>query len=296
MSLIKNKTKWVLFLSSSAATEHRHILDLAFGLFCLESAGVKPADVFIYIDGADRSFVDQWLAHGSANSYVAKQSNDFFADQANNSHENMVMFVTGHGGISGIDAQTPITPYALLKCIKSAPNLKHAVLYLGQCYAGIFNYIGAGRKKVDAGSSEPELIIMGATNLHESISSPTQEILANGQMTWAANLFLLHIFKWISNPRDVDGDGKLTVIDSYKYAGAMSNMANKTIKMVSFRRSVDLHNQLILVKQALSNSPSTQSQLLLQAIEQQYSTLLDVSYVHQECWILNAIPAQFLEF
>ncbi len=296
MGLIKSNTKWVLFLSANPDSEHRHILDLAFGLHCLESAGIGQGDIFIYIDGNDRNFVAQWMANGSKNSYVIKQSSDFFTDQANNTHENMVMFVTGHGSIYGIDAQKPITPHALLKGIKNTPGLKHAILYLGQCYAGVFNYIGAGKKVSATGIVEPDLIIMGATNLHESLSSPTQEVLANGPMTWAANLFLLHMFKWLSNPMDVDGDGKITVMDSYKYAGAMSNLANKTMKIQTFVRSVELHDKWNVAKETHANNPTPHSQLLYDALTAQYENLLDVRYIHQECWILNAIPAQFIEF
>lgn len=296
MGLVKNNTKWVLFLSASGEPEERHVLDLAFGLKCLEVAGVSQADISIYIDGKDRQLISQLITNGSSNPPSIKESKDFPSDQTKNAHENMVMFVTGHGGIEGIDAPKPITPYALLQQIKGAPSLKQAVLYLGQCHAGVFNYIGAGRRLAAAEGSEPELIIVGATNLHNSLSASTQEALVNGPVNWIANLFLLHVFKWISNPMDIDGDGRTTVIDSYKYAGAMSNGANKNIKIQSFVRSLELHPKWIAAQSAYQSNPNSQTQLTMDALQTQYEAVLDAQYTHQECWILNAIPAQAIEY
>ncbi|MBH4059366.1 hypothetical protein I5M30_05500 [Pseudomonas aeruginosa] len=296
MSLIKSSTRWVLFLSCNADPEHRHIMDLAFGLQSLESAGVNANDICIYIDGQDRSLIQQLISNGSTNNYVIKESKDFFADQVNNVYENLVLFVTGHGSIQGIDAPQPISPYALLRAIKTTPNLKSAIVYLGQCQAGIFNYIGAGRRVGQAGAAEPEVILIGATNLHESLSSSTQETMVNGQTSWVANLFLLNVFKWISSPIDIDGDGKITVIDSYKYAGAASNTINKSIKITAFVRSIELHGKWMAARQADQMNSTQQTKLTLQALETQYESELGVHYIHQECWILNSIPAQSIEF
>jgi hypothetical protein len=180
MSLIKSKTKWVLFLSASTIPEDRHIMDLAFGVQSLETAGINPTDIYIYIDGQDRGLISQLISTGTARTYAIKESKDFFLDQTKNTYENIVIFITGHGSIDGIDAPQPITPYALLRSIKSTPSLKNAIVYLGQCHAGIFNYIGAGRRVGQAGAAEPDVILIGATNLHESLSSSTQENLVNG--------------------------------------------------------------------------------------------------------------------
>lgn len=292
MSLINNNTKWVLFLAASIDPEERHVMDLVFGLQCLELQKINSADIFIYIDGKDRQLLTQLLALGSNNTYQIKESKDFFTDQANNTHENMVMFITGHGSIQGIDAPIPITPYSLLQTIKGSQGLKQAVIYLTQCYAGIFNYISAGRKSED----EPNIVIIGATSLHESISSSTQETFLNGPIPWVANLFLLHIFKWLSKPIDVDGDGKTTVIDSYKYAGVMSNNANKDLKMGTLWTCIDLHPQWSTAQAAHKKSPDTQTQLTIDALSTRINHLLNMNHIHQECWILNAIPAQEIEF
>ncbi|NWO10040.1 hypothetical protein HLV40_06480 [Chromohalobacter salexigens] len=297
MRLREEKTKWVLFLSSSGEPEDRHVMDLAFGLHSLISSGIKVSDIEIYVDGTDRGLVRQLLSNATNQGFALKESKEFFCEQENNSHENIVMFVTGHGSIHGIDASSPIKPHSLLQCIKNAPSVKQAVVYLGQCYAGVFNYIGAGRGKGGGSRSEVDtnVVLIGATNLHESLSSSTQETLATGPLNWVANLFLLHVFKWISCPFDVDGDGLTTVMDSYKYAGVMSNGANKGIKINSFVRSIDLHQAWIAANKEYETYKTLNNKLKLQAAQAQYEEELSVRYTHQECWILNAIPAQSIE-
>ncbi|WP_176300717.1 MULTISPECIES: hypothetical protein [Burkholderia cepacia complex] len=295
MSLIGGNTKWVLFLSAKGDAEWRHIMDLAFGVLCLEKAGVSISDISIYIDGADRGSIANFIKNGTNSAFVVKESKEFFVDQAKNTHENLVMFVTGHGGPDGIDAAQPITPYGLLNSIKSSPNLQRAIVYLGQCYAGIFNYIGAGSKTNQDGVADPEVIFIGATNLHESLSSSTSEDFVSGPVSWHANLFLLFAFKWFSNPVDVDGDGRLAVIDSYKYAGVYSNAANKNGKANGLAHSVDLQSKWIAARDAHGANPSAQTQVALDAAYTQYAAHLAILYVHQECWILNAIPSQRIE-
>lgn len=295
MSLIGGNTKWVLFLSAQNDSEIRHIADLTFGVLCLEKAGVNISDIEIYIDGSDRASIENFLKSGTASQFNLKESKDFFTDQANNTHENLVMFVTGHGGPEGIDAATPVTPHTLLNCLKSSPGLKHAVVYLGQCYAGIFNYIGAGSKKKEDGEADPEIIFLGATNLHESLSLHTTEDFLSGPFSWFANTFLLFAFKWLSSPVDIDGDGKFTIMDSYKYAGVWSNMANKAMKTNALIASSDLQAKFLAAKQAFDANQNPMTDLALQAAHKNYSNRASLLYVHQECWVLNAIPSQRIE-
>lgn len=295
MKLIGGNTKWVLFLSAQKEPETRHITDLAFGLLCLEKAGVSINDIAVYIDGSDRVSIENFLKSGTASQLNLKESKDFFADQASNTHENVVMFVTGHGGPQGIDAATPVTPHSLLNCLKSSPGLKHAVVYLGQCYAGIFNYIGAGSKKKDDGGTDPEIIFLGATNLHESLSLHTTENFLSGPVSWFANIFLLFSFKWLSSPVDIDGDGKYTIMDSYKYAGVLSNEANKNMKINALIGSSDLQEKFVAAKKAFDANQNPATDLALQAAHKNYSMKASLLYVHQECWVLNAIPSQRIE-
>ncbi|MGP8476447.1 hypothetical protein [Burkholderia sp. PR2] len=270
-------------------------MDLAFGVMSLERAGVSIANIAIYVDGTDRVSIENFIKSGTTSTFVVKQSKDFFTDQASNAHENLVMFVTGHGGPDGLDAAPPITPHGLLNSIKSSPNLKRAVVYLGQCYAGIFNYIGAGSKPSQNGASDPEVVFIGATNLHESLSSYTSESLVTGPQNWPANLFLLLAFKWFSNPVDVDGDGKFTIIDSFKFAGVYSNAANKQIKAQTFPQTLELQKKWSDAKEIDDKNSTPTTKANLDAAHTLYKKHLELLYVHQECWILNAIPSQRIE-
>lgn len=296
--LLNNNTKWVLFLASNGEPEHRFLFDLAFGVYCLESRGISSDDIFIYVDGVDRNVISNLISTGTVHPYNIRSTSDFFLDSAVNTHENLVMFITGHGSIYGIDAVDPIKPYNLLDTIKNTPVLSRAIIYLGQCYAGVFNYIGAGRRvhNAERARNNPDVILIGATNLHESLSlSTTEELLAGNNITWFANIFLLHVFKWMSNPVDIDGDTHLTIMDSYKYAGALSNSANKGFKVGTFFNSIKFHGEYIAALEVQTNSPSPQAALELKAAETKYVNELGLHLVHQECWILNSIPSQSIE-
>ncbi|WP_230472699.1 hypothetical protein [Gibbsiella quercinecans] len=206
------------------------------------------------------------------------------------------MFVTGHGSLNGIHGDVPITPNMLVSCIRSMHGLRNAIVYLGQCYAGLFNYVNAG-----GGRDSADIILVGATNLHESLSLGTTEQFLQQPITWCANVFLLHVFKWLSSPKDVDGDGRITVMDSYKYAGVQSNISNKLFKTQCFSEMVDLHNEF-KQREALVSAPTGDpavdmaNRMEFQAVNDKYQQSLGIHYVHQECWILNSRPAQKIEF
>ncbi|HAS6981696.1 hypothetical protein HYO50_14585 [Vibrio parahaemolyticus] len=326
MSLINSSTKWVLFLAThEAMPETRHIHDLVFGVMCLEQAGINPDDIFIYIDGDNKSSISSIFKMGTTHSYPIKDTNDFFQDLETYSHDNLVMFVSGHGSLDGIAASPNISPHKLTDALKRSPDLQHSIVYLGQCYAGIFNYMNVAPSE----ESPNSVIFIGATGLHESLSIPTKEVFLGSTdgFPWLANVFLLHIFKWISAPKDVDNDSKLTIIDSYKYAGVHSNMSRKDSKLSSFHH---LSRSSVALAEAIKELESAQkahekclervqlaptgrdvlthltvakgtsqalmmAQLKCRGCEQQYIQQSSTYNVHQECWILNSIPAQSLE-
>ena len=102
MGLITERTRWVLFLSAEKNPEWRHIMDLAHGIYCLERAGVNISDISIYIDGDDRSIIESAIESGTSSSFLIKETRDFFDDMSTNTHDNIVMFITGHGCPNGI--------------------------------------------------------------------------------------------------------------------------------------------------------------------------------------------------
>lgn len=298
MSLRSERTKWVMFLPCSHnAAELRHVLDLVFGVYCLEQAGVSPQDIFIYIDSPQNS--DGLFELASTHQYTSRPTSDFFSDLDGNTYDNLVMFVTGHGSPYGLDAPTPITPSQLVSSLRAAPNLKNAIIFLGQCFAGTFNYVNAGKSRQEA----LDIILVGATNLHPSLSAGTSEQMLAPDLNypWMANIFLLHVFKWMSSPKDIDGDGVLTIMDAYKYAGVFSNDANKVVKTNGFVNIIDMLNSYMKARD-LANNVSEDEQANIdnnvdcQAKYEMYINRLALHHVHQECWILNSRPAQLIEF
>lgn len=207
------------------------------------------------------------------------------------------MFVSGHGSPYGMDGAQPITPNRLLNALKNTHNLNNVIVYLGQCFAGTFNYVNAGR----GNGTGPEIIIAGATNLHESLSLSTTEKFLLIEFPWYANVFLLHVFKWMSRPFDVDGDGAYTIMDSYKHAGMWSNYSNKQYKTNGFMKIIDEYNEYKRLK-AIADHDSgnddinADNALNSKAKYEIYINQLDLHYIHQECWILNSRPAQSIEF
>ncbi|MCP1679437.1 hypothetical protein [Kerstersia gyiorum] len=293
MSFLSEATKWVLFLPAAHQPEGRHLMDLAFGLMCLEKAGINPCDIAIYVDGNERVSIAQWLKNGSNLDYEIKYTADFFSDLQNNQYQNIILFITGHGNFLGLDGNPQIKPHTLVAGLKSAPNLMRAVVYFGQCDAGVFNYMPVSRKIREEEGHDPDIIFIGATDLHSSLSSSTREQFINGQLPWTANLFLLFVFKWMQDPVDIDGDGKVTIMDSYKFAGAQSNAFNKNVKAQAFVNCMQLHPSFVVAEQKHLSDPENLPLLVeLEGIRAQYSDVLNIHFTHQECWILNSIPAQ----
>ncbi|WP_440707133.1 hypothetical protein [Klebsiella pneumoniae] len=320
MSLRSERTKWVMFLPCSGTeAEARHVLDLAYGVLCLERAGIQPQDIFIYIDSPNVNY-DSIFNIASTYPYVSKSSSEFFSDMDNNIYENLVIFVTGHGGPYGLDAPESISPNKLISSLKSTPNLKNAIVYLGQCYAGTFNYVNAGKGRGES----LDIILVGATNLNQSLSCGTAEFFLNPdiQIPWLANVFLLYVFKWMSSPQDIDGDGIYTIMDSYKFAGVFSNEANKQFKTKGFVNVMDMLQDYVKARDLLKEKVAAQSlaeagvgtesnanpitddnadddldvEVDCKAKEDIYLARLALHHVHQECWILNSRPAQTIEF
>lgn len=297
MGLKTERTKWVMFLAcANHSPEPRHVLDLVYGVYCLEQAGVNPQDIQIYIDVPGQG-MDGFFSNASTYPYQSKLTSDFFKDLPNNTHENLVMFISGHGGPFGLDANPPISPNQIISALKATPALGKAVLYLGQCYAGTFNYVNAGK----GGGKNLEIVLAGATNLHESLSLSTSETFLNGKLPWMANVFLLNVFKWFMSPQDIDGDGLMTIMDSYKFAGIYTNYMNKQSKSDGFLNVMDSLKEYQKARDLADIDTGNAIRNMINKIERdakftQYMGHLTIHHVHQECWILNSRPAQKLEF
>lgn len=297
MSLRSQNTSWVMFLPATKPNDlHRHVMDLVYGVYCLEQAGIRPQDIHIYIDSCGQN-VDNSFLDASTYPYKSKPTAQFFTDLQQNAAENLVMFVTGHGGLFGLDAHPTITPSQLISSLKATPTLQTAVLYLGQCFAGTFNYVNAGKEK----GENLEIILAGATNLQQSLSMSTSQQFLTQRLPWLANVFLLNVFNWFLRPRDIDGDGTLTIMDSYKFAGIAANHMNKNGKNGGFVEIMDMLHEYrearaLADKDTGDSKQNMKNQVESEAKYKQCIDQLGLHHTHQECWILNSRPAQKLEF
>ena len=124
---------------------------------------------------------------------------------------------------------------------------------------------------------------MGATSLHKSMSSEATKTMISGiTETWQSNIFLSHVFEWFQKPPtgDIDGDGHYTIMDSQKFASAMTNLHINAARNLIFKEIMNLQNQI-----NATTPPSFD-------FESERDRLLGIMNIHQESWILNAIPAQ----
>jgi hypothetical protein len=185
---------------------------------------------------------------------------------------------------------------------------------LNQCFAGVFNLLDV--------AAYPPLVLIGATNLNNSISTGitlgtpvAMEDGTPGIHSWSANLFSWNFFRWLATQQDVDGDGQLTILDAYKFAGAMSNQQLLTIKSRLYMDALRLADELRKLQQQLAGEslPQTpeaiqqlaqqepqrfstlrQSVLEMKATEERLTEMLKMLYLHQEPWILHATLARRL--
>lgn len=145
----------------------------------------------------------------------------------------------------------------------------------------------------------PSIVIIGATNLFLSMSNKSTE----NSVTWAANAFLLYLFQWIRSPVDIDGDGKLTIMDAYKFAGAFCNQSNIASRTDNIFAIINVRDEIkakmvekdILVKTNPTSPQITVLDNIINTLAKNCIDALGNSINHQEAWILNAVPPQSIE-
>jgi hypothetical protein len=305
MCLTQENTQWIFLLASPGEPDERHIYDVAYGIYCLEARGINPTDIAIFVDGANRNRIETIIANASTYKYQIRFSTELFPSLSTNTYDNVVLFVTGHGDVEGIAAPTPIKPFVLIESIRNAPSLRQGVIYLGQCFAGIFNYMWVGKEEDDEGNQiKPPLVVIGATSLFNSISLEIEQQLLTTTKRWSANVFLACLFIWLQNPVDVDGDGRYTIMDSFKFAGTWANNANTKVKIANFgvpdKLQVEIDELKKLIDNHATKNPADQSfaDLILrhQTKCSEYENALTIRFTHQESWVLNSLVAQDIEY
>lgn len=263
-SIQPGNTTWLLI---AHACEPRHWDDLAYVQMKLREAGHPPGKIHFFAD-------PPFPASDTSNLLGAPIPGVPVSDVC-------VVIVSGHGSARGLG---PITPTQLTQ-VARAHGTSLGVLVLGQCYAGIFNPIDC--------KTEPPLVCMGATNLDVSLSIPCK-VEVNGQVvSWTANMFVARISEWFAKPVDTDGDGKLTLADAYKYAGATSAESLAHTKGRDFYLATKLAADLKERLECPVDLPH--ENLEREMLERDLSSTLGAINSSQTPWLINAHLATAVE-
>lgn len=285
--LISGDTLWVLVADSD---ENRHVFDIVFALDALRSQGINQDSVRVFTSHPDPDSLLTPFGRSVPCSELDRLASEFA--QADG-YEHVVVAVTGHGHMAGVGT---IRPHQLVEAVRSVPNLKAGTLILCQCSAGVFDLLDVKKR--------PPLALLGATNLDDSLSIKValktpipQSNGSPGLKTWSANIFWLYFFGWIRTPEDVDGDGRLTLLDAYKFAGSISKKHILEGKGELFLQALEAADVLrTLAPRVQGPNPTVQDRLRLKAAQDVLDRQLGFLHFSQEPWILNAEKARGLLF
>lgn len=290
-SITRDGALWVFVACSQ---EPRHLYDIVFAVSVLRRRGVPDERILVFVDHArpepyfEPYRIRNVFAFGALSQRLASAPPSRSA----------IVVIGGHGAELGLvpkNATAPFKASALFTAIARIPQVTVGVVLLTQCFAGIFHYTKA--------DDHPALVVMGGANLNLSLSMNIQLAAplpqatgAPGLSTWAANVFAYDFFSWIDEQHDVDGDGALTVMDAFKYAGAKSNVRVRESKVPGF---LAVQDQAQVFRQALeaykqskvANAAAPELLVKRMVVEAAYTKLqerIEFLYTAQEPWILNA--------
>jgi hypothetical protein len=290
-SISANATLWVFVACSQ---EPRHLHDIVFAISVLRGRGVPGERILVFVDHARPE--PYFEPYGVGNVFPFAELERRLASAPRSA--NALVAIGGHGAELGLvpkNAASPFKATALYAAIATIPDVAVGVVLLTQCFGGIFHYTKA--------DGHPALVVMGGANLNLSLSmnielpAPLlQSSGAPGLSSWAANVFAYDFFSWIGDAHDVDGDGALTVMDAFKYAGAKSNIRVRESKVSGF---LAVQDQSQVFRQALetykqaqaAGGPSSELVLKRMVVQAAYTKLqerIEFLYASHEPWILNA--------
>jgi hypothetical protein len=285
MRLLDPSTQWVFIASS---IEPRHFYDLVNAARILISRGIPSSKITFFCDyGNASSEFASMISDGYLFHSCSALSN--FREHLDSSSK-LVVVVSGHGnmlGISYMDSaghQSALRTEEWIQYIRQSGK-RECLIVLTQCYAGVANYADCRDKEAGQGC---EFCIIGGTGLHVSISSLSSlPIYSNSGAVllpgWVANLFMASFFRWIETPVDIDGDGSLTVLDAFRFAGASSS---QELVSVRFHAFIEAQKKLPEYLEIIRN-PNSSTLDSDNAASAAYRLTSLLSEPH-EPWILNA--------
>lgn len=325
MTLHKDNTRW-LFLCAvyhEKKDKERHLYDLSFAVFSLLSKKIPLEKIDIIIDSDINSIKNKFISSILSRFIIYKENklNDLILSSK---ESNLILIVLGHGNEDGIGTKNPVKPFSLINQINCNKTILTASVILGQCFAGVFNYLDTYKhNNAEQGKEKSSICFIGASHLNQSLSGKIDVVIDSIPYTWVANIYLFNFFLWILFPNDIDGDSKCTLMDAFKYSGAKTSQKLIQIKKEMFqitsRLNIDLYNlsnDIENLKKQINDieihdkSKRIEKSLLLIPInrelekkELEHSSILEISenvielsYTNQDPWILNAHAARNLEF
>lgn len=295
MNLLSSETVWI-FLSGS--DEGRFLDDIGFGIQCLAHRNFPNENIYVLVDDLSTPSVIGIYSQVFGRTILPTNNLQTLLE-GRQDFKNLVLVVTGHGNEQGIESDPTIRPFPLMSLIKSQPGLENALIVLGQCFAGAFNYMDArGRTPRNGEVAESRICIVGAADLTESVSALSnlkelqQYQTFSCAKVWKANLFLLYFMNSVAFPQDIDGDGQCNVMDAFKYAGIRTNQHLITVKSGVLQ---DFH-RLTIISALEKAKPDAleKSQLLDDTAKLDLITAIAGFLTSQSCWILHADLARSL--
>lgn len=278
---LKENTKFLFLAISSRQNESQNDIDrfsqdIFHVVHVLEKKGVDRTNIEIVSDWNDKN----WINHNlDGINLIAPQ--DAYEYIRNVNCENLFIIVSCHGGLDGIGENGLIKPHDLLWAIKNNAILQNCVAILGQCHAGVFHYSNVA-------DQNKNIVYIGATGLRFGVSAALNyKSPPDVDITWSANVLVYWFAQWIENPKDVDNDGEFSIMDMYKYVTHYTNLVTKHVEKLKTMQYLATKVKIEYKKQQNNGILDPNSQLE----ETANNELLDFVFLHQECWILNAIPA-----
>jgi hypothetical protein len=316
MNLLGENTLWI-FISGS--DEERFIDDIRFGLDILQDKNISLENIKVFIDG-EKNIIESSFANAELIPKIFSIKS-LENELRKKPYKNVILFTTGHGDENGLQGEQALPSFKLIEFVRSIPGLQSGLLVIGQCYAGVFHYMDA--------ETTPKLCIIGSTGFEVSLSLESNSIVntlkkiastqGNEQVflphglkikNWKANIFLFFFFIWLHEPKDIDGNNELTVMDAYKFASIRTNMIlcdQKCQTTFFIQESINSYNEFF---KALSKIyPSVEEypdetnslfrehlQLNVSSEKQRIDKQLQVLYTQHEPFVLNSRLAQELKF
>lgn len=282
-------TCWV-FVSDS--TESRHIYDVIHAISVLRDLGVRNDAIRFFTD--DPQATKYTIDYNCPAPLPISTFDQELASIAG--FDYLFITLAGHGGIEGIGHPVKISSHSLVTAARSSADTKLVVIAATQCFAGTFNYIDA--------RTEPRIIMFGAANLSTSLSIQTSipqpipsQVQGMSLQHWQANSFMLHLFRWIANPKDIDGDGQMTLLDAYKYSGATASGTIIDVKPVLFMHAQTLAQKFRQLEEDIQNGVipnNAKTMLQAKTLSIQLHQMASLLHTGQEPWLLHADLARQL--